>query len=186
MQDELLELRKELDFYRGIVSPGDREPGLRIQRFQLEPDTETGRVFYSLTLTQVILEREKQQGGFLPRSVLTGLVRAGGDTLTNLSRAMGSPIDLLRQVDEEIESRLESLVRRGELAEEEVRRLRDKLLSQDFPHPRRSGPSQDELEQALLKRGVPTQDELDKLSQQLDALAEKLDGLSENEESQKG
>ncbi|MGB5729915.1 MAG: DUF6776 family protein, partial [Thiogranum sp.] len=31
LQDELLELRKELDFYRGIVSPGDAKPGIRIQ-----------------------------------------------------------------------------------------------------------------------------------------------------------
>jgi len=53
LQDELLELRKELDFYRGIVSPGDAKPGLRIQRFQLEPGTESGGVFYRLTLTQV-------------------------------------------------------------------------------------------------------------------------------------
>lgn len=53
LQDELLELRKELDFYRGIVSPGDSRPGLRIQRFQLEPSAESGRVFYTLTLTQV-------------------------------------------------------------------------------------------------------------------------------------
>ncbi len=148
-------------------------------------DNASGEDLTSLTLTQVILEREKQQGGFLPRSVLTGLVRAGGDTLANLSRAVGSPLDLLRQVDEEIERRLESLVRRGELAEEEVWRLRDKLVSQDFPLPRRSGPSQDELERALLKRGVPTRDELDKLSQQLDALAEKLEHLNEDTESQK-
>jgi hypothetical protein len=53
LQDELLELRKELDFYRGIVSPGDVKPGLRIQKLQLEPGTESGSVFYSLTLTQV-------------------------------------------------------------------------------------------------------------------------------------
>jgi hypothetical protein len=53
LQDELLELRQELDFYRGIVSPGDATPGLRIQRFQLEPTTESGRIFYTLTLIQV-------------------------------------------------------------------------------------------------------------------------------------
>jgi hypothetical protein len=53
LQDELLELRKELEFYRGIVSPGDAKPGIRIQRLQLEPSTESGSVFYRLTLTQV-------------------------------------------------------------------------------------------------------------------------------------
>jgi heme exporter protein D len=53
LQDALLELRQELDFYRGIVSPGDATAGVRIQRFQLEPTTESGRIFYTLTLIQV-------------------------------------------------------------------------------------------------------------------------------------
>jgi len=52
-QDELAQLRKELDFYRGIVSPGEMKPGLRIQRFQVEPAGCAGCWFYSLTLTQV-------------------------------------------------------------------------------------------------------------------------------------
>ncbi len=53
LQEELGQLRKELAFYRGIVSPGDVKPGLRIQRFQLEPRDCAGCWFYSLTLTQV-------------------------------------------------------------------------------------------------------------------------------------
>ncbi|MEA2079641.1 MAG: DUF6776 family protein [Pseudomonadota bacterium] len=53
LQNELLELRKELGFYRGIVSPGDSKPGLRIQRFRLEPAPDSNSVFYTLTLTQV-------------------------------------------------------------------------------------------------------------------------------------
>jgi hypothetical protein len=53
LQDELLELRQELDFYRGIVSPGDVKPGIRIQSVRLEPASATGKVFYRLTLTQV-------------------------------------------------------------------------------------------------------------------------------------
>ena len=53
LQDELLEVRTELDFYRGIVSPGDVKPGLRIQSVRLEPGSASGSVFYQLTLTQV-------------------------------------------------------------------------------------------------------------------------------------
>ncbi len=53
LQNELLDLRKELDFYRGIVSPGDVAPGLRIQRFHLEPGKMTGSFRYNLVLTQV-------------------------------------------------------------------------------------------------------------------------------------
>ena len=53
LQGELLGLRKELDFYRGIVSPGAVEPGLRIQSFHLEPASQDGAFLYDLTLTQV-------------------------------------------------------------------------------------------------------------------------------------
>jgi len=53
LQGELLGLRKELEFYRGIVSPGDAEPGLRIQRFHVEPSSQEGVFLYDLTLTQV-------------------------------------------------------------------------------------------------------------------------------------
>ena len=53
LQNELLELRKELDFYRGIVSPKGAAAGLRIQRFDVEPAQVPGSVSYRLTLTQV-------------------------------------------------------------------------------------------------------------------------------------
>ncbi len=54
LQNELLELRRELEFYRGIVSPGNNaRAGLRIQRFEVRSAAEPGHFAYSLTLTQV-------------------------------------------------------------------------------------------------------------------------------------
>ncbi|GMQ84419.1 MAG: hypothetical protein BMS9Abin06_1218 [Gammaproteobacteria bacterium] len=53
LREKVVELRKQLSFYQGIVSPGDARPGLKIQRFHLEPTQEAGGFFYSLTLTQV-------------------------------------------------------------------------------------------------------------------------------------
>ena len=145
-------------------------------------DHASGDDLTALTLTQIILEREKKQGGYLPQSVLTGLVRAGGDTLNTLRRTFVSPVDLLRQIDEEIDGRLQSLQKQGELAEEEVRRLRDKLLSGEFSLLRNSEPSDEELVEALSRRGVPTRGEYRKLLAQIEALSEKLDGLGEDVE----
>jgi hypothetical protein len=53
LQGEILELKKELAFYRGIVSPRDASRGLRLQRFSLAPH---GRRTYRYTvvLTQVL------------------------------------------------------------------------------------------------------------------------------------
>lgn len=53
LREEAMELRKQLAFYQGIVSPDDARQGLNIQRFHLEPTQEEGDFFYSLTLTQV-------------------------------------------------------------------------------------------------------------------------------------
>lgn len=50
---EMLELRKELDFYRGIVSPKDNASGLNIQRFELQSTAVEGRYKFSLMLTQM-------------------------------------------------------------------------------------------------------------------------------------
>lgn len=53
LQDKVQTLRKELAFYRGIVSPSDNKAGLKIQRFDLRPGVLAGRYTYKLTLTQV-------------------------------------------------------------------------------------------------------------------------------------
>lgn len=53
LQAELQKLRKDLAFYRGIVSPADNTAGVRIQSFELQPQTTDGRYFYKLMLTQV-------------------------------------------------------------------------------------------------------------------------------------
>src|SRR5208283_224559 len=75
----------------------------------------------TVTLTQVIFEQEKKQDSELPRTVLTALIRASDDTIGTLRRTLTSPLDWWRQVDEEIERRLQVLIRRGELAEEDGR-----------------------------------------------------------------
>jgi hypothetical protein len=53
LQEELQSVREELEFYRGIVSPGDVPPGLRIHRFDISPLQEGGGLGYELILIQV-------------------------------------------------------------------------------------------------------------------------------------
>jgi len=136
-------------------------------------DHATGEDLTAVTLTQVILEQEKRQNGFLPQTVLTGLIRAGGERLSTLRRALASPLDLAHHVDEEIEGRLQTLISRGELAAEEGRRLRDQLLRQDSQPPDPTL-SDEKLRQYLEDRGVPTQEDLQVILEQLEVLAAKL------------
>ena len=146
-------------------------------------DHATGEDLTALTLTQVILEQERKRSGFLPQTVLTGLIQAGGERLSILRRALASPLELAHHVDEEIERRLQSLVSRGELAAGESRRLRDKLLGQGYRPAELRPPSEQALERALNKRGVPTQGDLQQILEQLEALAASLDQVPPRQES---
>lgn len=130
----------------------------------------------AVTLTQIIFEQEKKRGGFLPKSVLTGLVQAGGDTLNTLRRSLTVPLDLFNQVDNEIERRLQVLISKGELAVEEGLNLRDKLLSINSPQEESSLDEQD-LESLLSRHGVPTRHDIDHLNDQIEALTKQLDNV---------
>jgi polyhydroxyalkanoate synthesis repressor PhaR len=145
-------------------------------------DHATGEDLTALTLSQIIFEQEKRHSGFLPRSVLTGLIQAGGDTLSSLRRALASPLGLLYQVDEEIERRIRVLIQRGELDRENGLGLLEKLLALGRRSHGDLQPSEQELERLLLKQGVPNRDDLQKLVQQIDTLAVKLDEISKNTE----
>jgi polyhydroxyalkanoate synthesis repressor PhaR len=140
-------------------------------------DYTTGEDLTALVLMQVIVEQEKKKSGFLPQSVLAGLVQAGGDTVSAVRRALEIPLDLMRQVDEEIEHRIQSLVKSGELREEEGMRLRDKLVGLSgrlAP----GGWTGEAVQRALSGHGVPTRSQLQSLSDQLDALEAELDAMS--------
>lgn len=131
----------------------------------------------ALVLTQVIAGQEKRRAGFLPQTVLAGLIRAGGDTLGTLRRSLALPLDLLRLIDEEIERRVQALVSQGELAGEEGGRWREMLLTPSHRTLDASGPGEPDLERLLLEHGIPTRDDLQRLSAQLAALEAKLDRL---------
>jgi polyhydroxyalkanoate synthesis repressor PhaR len=136
-------------------------------------DHASGEDLTALTLSQIIFEQEKKGGGFLPKSVLTSLVQAGGDTVNTLRRGLTAPLDLFRQVDDEIDRRLQNLISRGELAKEEGLRLRRKLLNRED--------TDDEIERVLTAHGIPKKEEIQKLNEQIESLATKLESLLTDE-----
>ncbi len=92
-------------------------------------DNATGQDLTTITLSQVIFNQEKEEGGLIPRSVLTGLIQSGGDRLSSIQRSFLSSMGFIRQVDEEIKRRVQALIKQGELAEAEGTNLLEKLLS---------------------------------------------------------
>jgi len=53
LEEELQAAREEIEFYRGIVAPGDVQSGLRIHRFTLEEGVVAAEYHYDLVLTQL-------------------------------------------------------------------------------------------------------------------------------------
>ena len=158
-----------LDGIAGLIREGEEVEIL---------DHASGEDLTAVTLTQIISEQEKKQSGFLPRSVLTGLVQSGGETLTSLRRTLASPLDLFHHVDLEITRRIEILVARGDLEVNESREMRRKLLNVDQNVDNVEILTEDELSRIIDERGIPSRDELNQLNSQLDELVAKLDRLT--------
>jgi hypothetical protein len=62
LQDQILELREELAFYRGIVSPEDAGTGLRIQSLKLTQGPQDRMYHYRLVLIQSIKHEQRATG----------------------------------------------------------------------------------------------------------------------------
>ncbi len=146
-------------------------------------DHATGEDLTAVTLTQIIFEQEKRRRGFLPQSVLTGLIQAGGETLAILRKQLASPLELARHVDEEIERRLQVLTSRGELAAEEGSRLRDRLLAYGQQAVFRPQPTDEQIEQALARRLLPTREDLRHIQEQVLLLNEMVSRLNSSAEA---
>ena len=61
LHNELMDLKRELDFYRGIISPSDTSRGLDIQRFEIMAQPK-GHFQYHLVLTQLLDNSEFAEG----------------------------------------------------------------------------------------------------------------------------
>ncbi len=157
-----------LDQIAGLVREGEK---LQVV------DNSSGEDLTALTLSQIILEQEKKQKGFLPRSVLSALVEAGGKPMSSLRQRLESPLGFLRQVDDEIEQRIQALIQRGELAEEHGRKLRDQLLEHSPLMGSATLPKDDKIEQLLKDKGVATNQDFQNLIEQIETLSEKINEL---------
>lgn len=76
LQDEIQDLREELAFYRGIVSPEDGQRGLKIQDFSLAPGDGPRQFTYSLMLIQALTHDRRVEG----RVELSVLGRMDGES----------------------------------------------------------------------------------------------------------
>jgi len=164
------------------ITLGDISARIRSGREIQVLDQASGEEITSVVLSQIIFEQEKMRTGFVPRSVLTGLVQAGGFTLGRMRRALTNPLELIKQIDEEIDHRIDRLIQQGDIAEDEGLRWREKLLPKGSPNSGTSSLDESEIQRLLDEHGIPSKNDLETLSQQLEELMTKLEELETNSE----
>lgn len=80
LQAETLELKEELAFYRGIVSPSNASTGLRVQRFKVE-STGQPRNYRSIVVLTQVLKNHRLARGYV-RLSMEGLLNGQLMTLS--------------------------------------------------------------------------------------------------------
>ena len=140
-------------------------------------DHESGDDITAKIQAQIIFKQEKNLGGVLPRTVLTNLIQAGSQTLTHLRQSLIPPAEWKAGVDAEIERRVQILIQRGQLTEDEGLHLLDKLLTVEEPPAYKSPVTDAELQRALQQRDLPSRADLDRIARQVEALNAELDKL---------
>lgn len=146
-------------------------------------DHATGEDLTALTLTQIILDQEKRRSGVMTNSFLTGLIRAGGDRLSAIQRSLPSPITIWKQIDEEINRRIQSLEQQGEITEKDAKTLIEKLARQNLRRISGSNTiSESDMEEYLNRQAIPTKEDIQKLNDQLEILNRKIEEMA-NEKS---
>lgn len=155
-------------------------------------DHESGDDLTNLTLTQIILDQEKKRDeGFLPRSLLTSLIRTGGGAIEGVRRSVQSGLEVANSVNPlrgelaRIESVIEALLQQGKITAEQAQSLLSPRSSTSSTGPNAganagagaSADAQGGMNELLHRLNVPTQDDLAELQQQLAALNSRLDAL---------
>lgn len=140
-------------------------------------DHESGEDLTGVTLSQIIFEHEKKDSGYLPSTLLANLIRASGDTFGYVKRSFQASVNAVKALETEVDQRIDALVRRGEMAEEEAVRLREELTRERLSALVDPRLVDTRVEAALHRLNIPSRLDMISLQQQLEQLNQALDVL---------
>lgn len=135
-------------------------------------DYESGEDLTSLTLSQVILDQEKRSSGFLPQSLMTSLIRSGGETLDYLLRSLQGTLPMGANL---VEEKLARLVAAGTLSTEQAKAVVKALQSGVD-----SSMLDESMAHVLHRLNIPTSRDVEELRRKLTLLTSQLDALSQD------
>ncbi len=141
-------------------------------------DNSSGEDITSTTLSQIIFAGEKNGAGLLPTGLLFSLVQSGGERIDEIRRNIFDTLNLNHHYDVEIERRVNYLVERREISQEEGAQILEKLLS---VNPRRDEvveTIETRIEEFLQGRQIPTKNDLSALIQKIDKLTMRVEELN--------
>lgn len=140
-------------------------------------DNQTGEDITSLILSQILREHQRQ-GGLVPRTLLTALVRRGTVGLEHLRGSLESSLHALTTLEDDLEDRIEALGESGEISLTEVQELREEMAARARERQASAeGRILQEIEGSLVRLQVPTNHDVDALNQRLAEIEAKLDSL---------
>lgn len=138
-------------------------------------DNTTGEDISNLILTQIIIERERENTGFFPKSILAGLIKTSSDTFEIFKRSLASPIEWVKHVNDEIDRRLDSLIDQGKITLEEGIYLRENLQSLGRQNIQPKLTIESVVEDILQERGVPSDSEIRQMINDIERLSKIID-----------
>jgi len=147
-------------------------------------DNETGEDLTRVTFSQIIFEQQKR-GTSTPLSFFTNMIRFGGNSPLELwRRSLHLSSNLFHMIEKEIERRLQELVEQGEMAEEQMRKLKAELMGSLQEGTRQK---KGEREDTLLRwLNIPSNRDIEQLAKGIDNLTERLDELIEQRRGKNG
>ena len=145
-------------------------------------DHETGEDITALTQAQIIFEQERKLRSGIPRTVFTNIIQTSSDTISQVWHALIPPDEMKKAVDAEIEKRVQSLMKTGQMSDDDGIRLLDMLLTPPpTPEPEAAKPDRvaplSGLEK-LIKQRAPSQEQLEQLGKQVEALTAEVERLT--------
>lgn len=143
-------------------------------------ENQTGEDLTNVTLSQILLEKEKRREGALPKSFFVDLIQRSSTSVVDFVRNnVLQHFDTSYLSDEgKIEENVDEMVRAGEIAQEEASQLKDEIKS-------RSQSFRQRLDEMIEKRAgellqtlnIPTKAEVEGLRARVEAMAAQLTEL---------
>jgi polyhydroxyalkanoate synthesis repressor PhaR len=147
-------------------------------------ENDSGNDITAATLSQIIFEHEKNETGLLPINLLTSLVQSGGKRMEEIRRNIFNSLTLAHHFDAEIERRVDILISRGELSQEEASQVLKKLLSVVYTPDDMRENIEERIISFLREKQLPSHTDFQTLIDRVESLEKKVDVFNSMEKSQ--